>query len=514
MFHPTIDITNNKMISKINNKIDLLTIPIHKTNNINVNQIVVIDNVELGLLTKIVKLEYQYLLSKYIRVVNLHDLLLISPYPCYDIYSGNKSNYHNIFKKVQTIYNVQSNEDQYESIFQSVLEAVNKIRQNNDYLIEISVFMSFNNNISNDVITMMNRINNMNNINICIIQLNSKLLNIPNDITKIIYQNNKSKKDFVISVINKGLFLTNDLNSNHNIIELEGLIYGDTKLNINVNVYNNIFIKSNNKNITIDKVPIKLNGYTDIKIDNLINGIKYMVDHISLINGNTNLLIYILDYTRDVIRNIIIDKPSNKLLNRLVILNYKLSGLHNKIRTLKLGEYDNDIIKIILTYITKSRNNLNRIRHNNRLNNRMTDNIKLIDEIKDLTILSNIYKKNKVVSESYHRSNEFCKSLLTLSTWDEEILNNNCIGILIKVNINEYNKIGLINNIQIEEITNTFMPIVDYIETIDRYFKDSNQYGIINNKDIISGNAIGKSNTLLPIYINKYHWSIVYYFYL
>lgn len=110
----------------------------------------------------------------------------------------------------------------------------------------------------------------------------------------------------------------------------------------------------------------------------------------------------------------------------------------------------------------------------------------------------------------FNESIEFFNSGITLSDWFEEFQDGGAIGLLIKVSTTPLAKLGINQNISVENITTTFLPILDYIDGAINFFNDKTNlsFGNLNKKDIVKGTAIGNSNAVIPLYINKYHWSI------
>jgi len=70
---------------------------------------------------------------------------------------------------------------------------------------------------------------------------------------------------------------------------------------------------------------------------------------------------------------------------------------------------------------------------------------------------------------------------------------------------------GIHNSVNFENVTKTFVPIEDYMYSLNKYFdvNKKTQYGNINKVNIISGSEIGNGNCVIPLYINGYHWESV-----
>lgn len=124
----------------------------------------------------------------------------------------------------------------------------------------------------------------------------------------------------------------------------------------------------------------------------------------------------------------------------------------------------------------------------------------------NINILSNeINTNNKLVD-----SQAFYASIITLSSWVDELQNHNSMGILIDMKSNELSKIGANGNKPlIMDITNTFIPIKDYLEIaidlVNKCYQGTKDIDHLHNN---YGNVVGNGNIVIPIYININHWKI------
>jgi hypothetical protein len=173
---------------------------------------------------------------------------------------------------------------------------------------------------------------------------------------------------------------------------------------------------------------------------------------------------------------------------------------HNKIKNdLKLSiPQDNLFSKSLI--ITKShiKNKLFRIY----IKNRHKINNKLFCEIDD-----NI--DNIIINSNLEKSLDFYTSCISLSNWYDEFKTKSCLGLLINVTGSYSDKMGYTSDtINVINITSTLVS-PEQIYDGHQYFWD--KYNKLDNgndiNNILSGSAIGKGNSLIPLYINKYHWS-------
>lgn len=169
-----------------------------------------------------------------------------------------------------------------------------------------------------------------------------------------------------------------------------------------------------------------------------------------------------------------------------------------------------NLSKLLKEFSDKSQNKLPKI------NKRISSSILSHDLMKINNILENDYfisfcnHHDSNISYAFEESKDFISSLITLTNWYDDMKNGGATGLLIKVTTDNLIKIGIKREFRIESITTTFMPIVEYIESMINYFdeKPPSDYGNLNAKNVITGNVIGNGNIVIPLYINKYHWDI------
>ena len=273
---------------------------------------------------------------------------------------------------------------------------------------------------------------------------------------------------------------------------------------------------------------------------NFINYIKYKLDGFE---DTTNLAVIDLEYsTRPnfkgqiiAIQNILIDYINssekintdkfnlikNKFIHTIKYYNYILLesdkiALSEIIADIKsqFNNLQSDQIKFELDLIQPKNNlfvkSLSSIKPN--IKNKLTK-----------TFVKNIYKMNDMIEtneeiihisddikndKNFIKSLEFYTSQVSLSNWYDEIESKSCLGLLINVSSEFSDKMGYSSeSINVINITNTLMSpeqIYDGHKFYwDKYFKlDNGKY----QDNIISGSVIGKGNSIIPLYINNFHW--------
>jgi len=132
------------------------------------------------------------------------------------------------------------------------------------------------------------------------------------------------------------------------------------------------------------------------------------------------------------------------------------------------------------------------------------------------TYISNINKfKNIDNNISININNVFLEksldqyvSLISLSNWKDEIEEKSCMGILANIICNTENILGYSSaSINVKDVYNTLITYQQLSEAqlyyYDKHFFFDNGKHIENS---INGTVIGNGNSIIPIYINSYHW--------
>ena len=436
--------------------------------------------------------------------VNLNEIYLITSYPKIKVTNINKNSLYTDFRKVihKKQFDIVTND-----VYIEILDACNNILDKSSQN-EIVLFTSFNNSLSVEAQTLLEKIcDNINN-SISIIcnvdNINDNKVNIFNvsDFGSVV-------SDAYENLINNGIFISKPLIiKNVNIDLKNATLYGTniSKFNINIKEFNTFLINKEIKTIVFDNNEIELTKTisNDANILNTIEYIIYMINN-DVINDK-NVYIFI----KNKLLNIININAYQETKNKAIILYNKIRKVFNKILTDEVNKMScgNDNLKILINYGKNATTQNKKII----MNSKAFKNIDKLKEIKnneDIKIKEFIDKHECIDNNSFNESCEFFNSSVTLSNWFEEMQNDNGMGLLLKINSKSLN--GYFNHIRIDNITNTYFPVIDYISTINEYFKKNTNeiFGDLNSKNIISGAAIGDANSIIPFYINKHHWKIV-----
>ena len=102
------------------------------------------------------------------------------------------------------------------------------------------------------------------------------------------------------------------------------------------------------------------------------------------------------------------------------------------------------------------------------------------------------------------KSIELYSSVLTRTSWIEELDYGNIMGLLFNINPKEINKNGFnLEYVPISEITHT---IIGFDQMLEAYKINENDKSYGN---ILSGYGVGNGNCILPLYIDRNHWNFV-----
>lgn len=94
--------------------------------------------------------------------------------------------------------------------------------------------------------------------------------------------------------------------------------------------------------------------------------------------------------------------------------------------------------------------------------------------------------------------NQFYFSKFSMGGWKEEFEEKSCLCLILAISVADYNKSGkTLNDVMFTNLTKNFVSALDYIN-------------VLNSYPNFSGDPInlGLDNLALPLFINKYHWTI------
>ena len=342
--------------------------------------------------------------------------------------------------------------------------------------------------------------------------------------------------NIVLDTNNSETYYLNNILTNCNIID--NIIYKNNITIVDSNIHKIIGTNHEFNNNSSDVVMFIDNNLSKpIKL-NFINYIKYTLD------GFKDLE-YIIDLKYSTknnfkgqiiaLQNILVDYINNPIkINKDKFNLIKTKFIHTiKYYNYILFESDKIVLSEIISEIKSQFNNLQSdqikfeldlIQPKNNLFVKSLSSIK--PNIKNKltkTFVKNIYKMNDMIDsneeiidisqdvkndKNFIKSLEFYTSQVSLSNWYDEIESKSCLGLLINVSSEFSDKMGYTSeSINVINITNTLMSpeqIYDGHKFYwDKYLKlDNGKY----QDNIISGSVIGKGNSIIPLYINNFHW--------
>jgi hypothetical protein len=525
--------------TKVNEDIHLVTIlDLACTNSNkkkNIYHIVAIDN-HISELVKNITFFYPKMLQKYMNIVNLKKIKLVTTFPTQKNVDIDKTNIFTSFKNITCGGKNMTDYEYYNNFFQSILDIVNNIDNDVD-LIEIVIFSGINTNLtkqSDDIIIELSNKTNTTIIDVC--GYNTLHSNICCLSSHSLDFSKSSDIELIHNIINNGIFLSYPL---YNEKKMSIGQSNNTKLLIGSNgticmdgiLEHSFFVMCDKNSDPIIKLDnndreIIIDG-SNFSLKNLINAINYILDNLNNLEIDEKNItkMYGIYY---IVKNKMIQIINTKEINKEI--KYKAGGLYkdlNKIivnlasRCIKLIENENsssEILKLISEYYKSSVMIMKKSKHQNMVDERVLKNINILKELESLPHRAQQYEFTKFLNNcinstdiKFKKSCEFFNSMITLSNWFDELNANGSMGIIVKVSSSSLGKLGINSVPFVENITNTFFPVVDFISELIKHFKlneNSTYFGNINGKNIVHGNAIGEGNAVIPLYINKYHWKI------
>jgi len=127
---------------------------------------------------------------------------------------------------------------------------------------------------------------------------------------------------------------------------------------------------------------------------------------------------------------------------------------------------------------------------------------KLKFDVPKVVLNDDILKDKKFI-----KSCDQIMSVISLTNWYDEVLDGGAIGLVFQTNVTKFEKMGYELSFDHKNITSTLLPIKDYLDVVYNFFGNGNVTNL-NDKNILYGNAVGNGNSMIPLYINRFHWKI------
>jgi len=115
------------------------------------------------------------------------------------------------------------------------------------------------------------------------------------------------------------------------------------------------------------------------------------------------------------------------------------------------------------------------------------------------------------IKRNIEKSKKLYFSVITQTDWYEELIeSNSCMGLLVRVNSGYMGKLGYsLSDITVSSVTQTVVPAKQIFDIHNMYHKITGTYDDgFKRVPLISGNGVGNGNSVIPLYINKYHWQV------
>lgn len=506
-----------------------------------VDHYVLIDNLKLGRLTNIISSNYPRMLERYSNLVDLNSINLIKSFPKGSSKVVDQSSLYSEFKKmVRCVDSITDHGVTDHGVKQSSLETLldhtSNIFDSGNHK-ELIIFTNINDVFSNETIERLNSISEA-NINVFIISINSCSDSIKSRLKATTISSQESNLDsetFYYNTVKNGFFLLKDLSMVPSASVKFDLESGSTLGNkscdsIRLEKNSSLIVKTREGHL---KLSVNYeNRIEHFKFDlgscqeetnnyHLISGINSLVENIETTDDDSKVLEFYESYP--FLKGVCLDTIGDNSLSleirtKAQYVYNKLRGTTTKFKNIELNKLDSgtgntDIAKQLLSYSKKSSVRMVNKKHQQIMAERVINNTRIIEDINNLVkevdnpkMVEYFSKNDSNETEEFTKSCEFFNSILTLSSWYDEMKYGNPIGLLVNVSSSNLGKIGVGKNVNIKNITTTFYPVSDYIDMTLRYFKDHNRFGDLNGKDIIKGRAVGEGNTVIPLYICKDHW--------
>lgn len=470
------------------------------SNSDNVNLLIIIDNESFkGNIAKYHNDMHRIIYSVYLRY-NIAKTKIIHSHPLIT----SDVEYQSIYTYIQKIKYCDNGTVDYSC------ELVSKLIDVMDYNVNnIILLFTFNNDSIMDL--LQNQLDGSQKMDYIMYDMSDKTKNVARD---------KSKQYKMI--IEGGTYLDNnvvDINSVKDYILIES--YHDTPICIKIYDEGNTVLEytiPNNVNNIQDKIQIGkylMRIYERISNDSIIYKNITLNEDCQLVNGiqlqlfrNSNTIIKkYSDMAKYIAGNVSINNNNIGDYNILRCIDRYITSHEIDMTNKNLDTEDN-----LFRIINKSmENNYTPHKIKKKIYGKIYNNIygKLISPKNMYDIMENVENGIKVINTNddskLDKSKEFFHSLISVSDWYEELNNGSGFGLLIKINIDHIGKVYVCDNgLIVNEITTSFISVKDYIDGVN--YKCNDDKINLNTTEIFSGDGLGTSNGLLPLYINKYHW--------
>lgn len=461
---------------KINDDYYMLNIKSNKQTKTNIHHIVCFDDVNLYIIDLYIRLLKKY--TKYVDIKHLHIMT-------------RKYNYYSEIFNVNVVWDHLINDFETGNIEKPIV-----INENSDYYTQVIIFSKTLNNVYDEILNNENY--NISYICPSYIDLKKKHITCYN------YNNEEE----LVNMINDGIFLS-FYNVNNTCIKSDMLFMENGALCINTKVNNIILLKNTSK----DTILIENKEYIINKQDNnfnekdIINIFTYLIKKIEEKYNDTGEI--------EKIYNITINKYEaipNKNMNN--IMKYQTNRIKQYLEMEKINnilQNGSHLEKLIWDKVKSHISDSSKIlkkkqfrdiiiqRINYNIENRLVYcNFNTIKKIKEGDEYKNLISNNDNMIEL---SKGFYTSPISCTNWIDEMEYDNGTGLFIEIKTSIQNVIGINTKDCIKNVTTTFFSLANYIEEALKHNK-------IHKSIITEGNAIGKGNGVIPLYINKYHWKI------
>ncbi len=238
---------------------------------------------------------------------------------------------------------------------------------------------------------------------------------------------------------------------------------------------------------------------TDPDIEGQVIGLKNLLDEIVTKEDFNNIRKKFL-HTLNYYRSFLSHDEKNRLLELISSANMLFNITQNNFMCDELSNTNNadnlfsKSIKTIPNFISLKQSKTF-----------MSNKIKISRNNKQINSIDELIKSDPL----FNKSLDQYMSQISLSNWYEEYENNSCLGLLVNVQTDFSDRMGWTTDTINVKITNTLIARDQIYDGHDYFWSQNNclDTGKMQT-NLISGSGIGSGNSLIPLYINKFHWEV------
>ncbi len=473
-----------------------------------INHCVIFDNYELQQFTNDIAATYPLFLDRHMQRYKFNQISLVTSYPEYKCQIVYSNGIYRAFRQIHRSNKISTYKTDH--LINLLNTIKNTITYQNKNPFELILITNFANPTNKHTHELLQTIADMPHVSISIITLENNLINdtlkdLPN--TKVFAYDKTNSFEVFLHLTYNTIFPPCESIS----ITLQGAKTIDHTKTISLSQHHRSFVAilkdHKQQHIIVNNKKIKVDNKSNI--DLLTYAVEYAIESLK-----TNYSRNKYEQVKDILHSLAFNANANaEMFSRTEVLKVYLRHILHIIRLTQTQELPTsssmDITpsSIITDYTKQSEVHISNKRQQHKLNETILNNTDLLDQLKNLPTIA---KQNLITEQNqkFIKSTEFFDSVITLSNWHDELELSGCMGLVVKASTSSLVKVGVNYGVNIENVTTTFIPVLDCINAMQQFFEDRSDFGNLNDKLIIKGNAIGNGNSVIPLYICKQHWNV------